>query len=477
MEPRKRLVCSVRVLSVVLLLTLTLSACVPVAAPAPAPAPAPTSAPAPAPTEVAPAAAPAPTEAAAPAAKKTCEGESLSVLMDDRTQNHVLRDELLPAFEKETGMKVNIDIMPESALVEKENLELSQSVGTYDVIQYIWLFNISWAKNGWLADLKPQIDDPSKRMYGFDPNNYDAPIWDLLTREGKIVGANLIASTGYMYYNKQLLDKYGVTVPTTMDEFLAAAQKCNHPEDGVYGYAGRGERGGTQNIMNWQEMVKGYGGKIFDDKWNVTLESPEAIKGTETFVKVMTESAPKGTLTAGWTEVQTMFQQGQVCFIWETNDMLSRLNDPAQSKVVGHVGTAVLPSSEDTHNGFLASWAMGVPSTSKKQECAWQFIQFATSTDVGVKAKYASTKDAIKLQYEAYPNPEGLPKIGEVIAKGFALGDPDFFPRVPEYNEWSEALAVEISNAITKQKPPAQAMTDAAKAITDVMTKAGYYKK
>ena len=47
---------------------------------------------------------------------------------------------------------------------------------------------------------------------------------------------------------------------------------------------------------------------------------------------------------------------------------------------------------------------------------------------------------------------------------------------MPEYFEWSEALAVDISNALTEQKTSEQAMQDAAKAIEEVMEKAGYYE-
>ena len=442
----------------VLLVTLILAAqC---GAPATAPPPEATEAPAAAEEEAAP-------------AEKPYADTTITVLMDDRTQSHKLRD-MLPEFEEATGIKVDIDIMPEGALVEKENLELSQGVGTYDVMQYIWLFNISWAKNGWLTDMSPFIEDPSMTMFGFDVDNYDEPIWDLCTREGEIVGVNLIGSTGYMFYNKELLDKAGVAVPTNMEEFFAAAEACTNPDEGVYGFAGRGERGGTQNFLNWMEFVKAYDGRIFDEDWNVVLD-PEGIEGTEQFVKAMREYAPEGALTAGWTEVQTMFQQGQVCMIWETNDMLSRLNDPSQSKVVGNVGTAVLPAAKEKNNAFLASWAMGIPSTSENKEAAWMFVQWATSTDIGIRAGYASTKEAIKTQYEAYPNPEGEPAIGDVIAEGFSYADPDFFPRVPEYFEWSEALAVEVSNALTDQKTSEQAIKDAAKTVEDVMTKAGYY--
>ena len=61
-------------------------------------------------------------------------GQSIRVLHDKRPNTANLLD-LLPEFEAATGISVTIDIMPESEVFAKEQVELSQQVATYDVMQ------------------------------------------------------------------------------------------------------------------------------------------------------------------------------------------------------------------------------------------------------------------------------------------------------------------------------------------------------
>lgn len=53
----------------------------------------------------------------------------------------------------------------------------------------------------------------------------------------------------------------------------------------------------------------------------------------------------------------------------------------------------------------LWAWAITINGASEKKDAAWQFVQWWTSTEVGVKCGYFSTKDSIRAAYKAMPNP------------------------------------------------------------------------
>ncbi|HEY4909062.1 MAG TPA: extracellular solute-binding protein, partial [Methylomirabilota bacterium] len=65
----------------------------------------------------------------------------------------------LPAFEQQTGIKVEIDQMSFPVLNQREDLELASGSGAYDVMQMIFIRSGRWIGAGWAEPLNPFIDD------------------------------------------------------------------------------------------------------------------------------------------------------------------------------------------------------------------------------------------------------------------------------------------------------------------------------
>ena len=71
----------------------------------------------------------------------------------------------------------------------------------------------------------------------------------------------LYAGPIIMYYRKDLLAKAGVAVPTTWDEYLAAAQKLN--TGGIAGNTMVAKSGDVSMfLVDWYSRFKGMGGKL-----------------------------------------------------------------------------------------------------------------------------------------------------------------------------------------------------------------------
>ena len=51
---------------------------------------------------------------------------------------------------------------------------------------------------------------------------------------GKLVGLPQDSGPMAMFYNKTLFDKYGIAVPKTWDEYVAAAQKLHAADPNAY---------------------------------------------------------------------------------------------------------------------------------------------------------------------------------------------------------------------------------------------------
>lgn len=93
-----------------------------------------------------------------------------------------------------------------------------------------WLY--SAAKNKMLVNLTPYIDNKDLGWGSLEQSNIKPSLWDGAKINGVQYGVPFNKSVEVLFYNKDLLDKYNVKVPTNMNEMKKAAQtiyeKSNH---------------------------------------------------------------------------------------------------------------------------------------------------------------------------------------------------------------------------------------------------------
>jgi multiple sugar transport system substrate-binding protein len=102
-----------------------------------------------------------------------------------------------------------------------------------------------------------------------------------------------------LFYNKEVFDKYGIAVPTTWDEYLAAARKLHTADPKAYITNDTGDAGFTTSMI-WQAGGKPY--KV--DGTNVTIDftDPGSARFTSTWQQLISEKlvAPTGSWSDGW---------------------------------------------------------------------------------------------------------------------------------------------------------------------------------
>jgi multiple sugar transport system substrate-binding protein len=90
--------------------------------------------------------------------------------------------------------------------------------GAPDVVQIEYYAFPQFALTEGLLDLAP---------YGFGDleDDYTASTWNSVDFDGKIYGLPQDSGPMALFYNKTVFDQYGIAVPTTWDEYIAAAQQ------------------------------------------------------------------------------------------------------------------------------------------------------------------------------------------------------------------------------------------------------------
>ncbi len=126
-----------------------------------------------------------------------------------------------------------------------------------------WLLNA--IDENLVLDLKPYIENETLKF-----DNYDDIVQgfrEASTINGKIYGIPFNKSTEVLWYNKTLLDKLGLKVPTTYDEFANVAEEIKEKQNIV--------GGGFDSLSNYYSTYLKNEGITFDSKLDPTSEQSE----------------------------------------------------------------------------------------------------------------------------------------------------------------------------------------------------------
>lgn len=366
-------------------------------------------------------------------------GTTINFLADNRGDWNNLRP-LLPEFEKETGIKVNMINMAESDMRSKAALELSASQGEYDVIMLDFSTMPKYMESGLLHEID-----------GYEKDNFYPAFLDALQVDGKQYGIPLYQETNVLVYRADLFEEKGIKVPTNFDELKVATEQLTDKENDFYGIGLRGQRGYGLNEWTFAIWLHAFGGKHLDENGEVALDSPEAIKALEDFVYTIQNYSPPGAANFSHLELQNLMSQGKIGMYIDVVSMIPTMEDPSQSKVAGKLGYAVIPKGVN-HSSGLFTWSISIPSSSKNKEASNTFINWLTSPEIATKVGLSAPNQTLEHTYD-FPTYQGTTPFQEVLEESLKLANPDFRPRTENAEIIGENLSIAISSALAGEDP------------------------
>lgn len=162
--------------------------------------------------------------------------------------------------------------------------------GAPDVVQIEYYAVPQFALSDALVDLS---------QYGLDDleDQYSASTWGAVNVDGKLVGLPQDSGPMALFYNKAVFDQYGIAVPATWDEYVAAARQLHAADPTKYIASDTGDAGFTTSMI-WQA-----GGRPFTiDGTDVTIDLAD--EGTQKWTGVWNQLVEEDLLstTPGWTD-------------------------------------------------------------------------------------------------------------------------------------------------------------------------------
>lgn len=349
------------------------------------------------------------------------------------------RDWLKTTFEEDNpGSTLTIEQQEWDGLVEKLTTALSSESETPDVVEIGNTQAPTFTSAGAFAPLTDELDD----LGGDDllPGFVEGA-----TVDGETYAVPYYAGSKYIFYRKDLFEKAGLEVPTTLDEFVDAAITLKKDNPKPANFSGFWFPG--QDWRNGAAFIWSAGGDLAVEdggEWTGSLSSPESVAGLEMAQQLFTEAsgAPKdGNEADPWTP----FCAGEVGMMSTPGWVKGLLEDPETGCPDGHakqVGVFALPGPDgDPAPVLLGGSDIAIAARSANQDLAQEAVELMLSED-----------------YQTLMAEAGLTPARTSLAS--LLGD----------DEYAEATVAAASNAKLTPAAPGWATVEGSRALEDLFS-------
>jgi sorbitol/mannitol transport system substrate-binding protein len=396
---------------------------------------------------------------------------------------------LSPAFEKANpDIKLNWVILEENVLRQRATTDITTGSGQFDVMTIGAYETPQWGKRGWLSPLTNLPAD-------YDLNDVVKTARDGLSYNGTLYALPFYVESSMTFYRKDLFQAKGLKMPDqpTYDQIAQFADKLTDKANGVYGICLRGKAGWGENMAYVTTLVNTFGGRWFDEKWQAQLTTPEWKKAVSFYVDLLKKDGPPGASSNGFNENLTLMSSGK-CGMWiDATVAAGMLYNKQQSQIADKVGFAAAPT-QVTPNGshWLWAWALAIPKTSKQQDAAKKFIEWATSKQyiemVGKDEGWASVPPGTRQSTYARAEYKQAAPFADFVLKAIETADPNHptakpvpytgvqFVGIPEFQSFGTVVGQSISGAVAGQMSVDQALAAGNAAADRAVKQAGYQK-
>lgn len=293
---------------------------------------------------------------------------------------HSWLKDLLPEFEAQSGMKVNLDVQAFPVYNQRMDLELSTGGSAYDFCNITFIYSGRWIGSGWMSPLDPFMKNPNMTPADWNPDDFlPGPQASLRDAKGQTYGFCWEAGAMIMAASRgDLLDQAGLQMPKTFAELETVCQAV-HGKDGSAAFV-------NDNLHHWNFIpyLMGLGGKVFrgpPGDLMPMLDTPEAIAAAEYYANLIAKFGPPGLLS--YTNDQSVRAQilGRGNIRTTAIDWFTPLVRYADSTVKSTARFAPMPIGPKGDFTGSSSHGYGIPANARQKEAAWEFIKWAMGRD------------------------------------------------------------------------------------------------
>ncbi|WP_296078545.1 ABC transporter substrate-binding protein [uncultured Agrobacterium sp.] len=373
----------------------------------------------------------------------------LKVYISSQHQPQLWR-QVLDKFETANpGTKVSIETGGNTSEAQAQYLNtiMSAKDPSLDVLILDVIRPAQFAAAGWTVPFE-----------GKDMSSYLPAYAEANTVDGKVVALPAFADSMFLYYRKDLLDKYGIAPPKTWDELTAAAKKVSDGEKNPnlqgLSFQGKAIEGAVCTFLlpYWSQ------GKNLVENGKLTFDKTAAVNSLKLWKSFVDQGVAKKNIAEVATDdTRKEFQAGNVLFAvnWSYAWAQSQGKDSA---VVGKVGVARLPAvSGGEQTTCLGGWEWGVSAYSNHKDEAQKLVEYLSSED---SSKFMAANGSLLPTYPAAYKDETVLKSAPWFADALQVVETAKpRPVTPRYNEVSEVIRTTVNAVLAGVTTPEEGAT------------------
>jgi multiple sugar transport system substrate-binding protein len=285
---------------------------------------------------------------------------------------------------------------------------------------------------------------------------------------GKFYGMPWILDTKCMYANGSMLKKAGVQPAQlkTWDGVVAALNTIKSKKIVKYPWLGSWSQAEAV-VCDYAQLLGAFGGKFLDSSGKPAFQSGGGLKALQ-FMKMLLDQklADPASTSSVEDDVKKAFSQGKIAMNLNWTYQLAGALDPSQS-LVAKDDVMIIHTPAGSAGGPAPGCNGGQPvmiaSGSTHPNEAWEYIKWIT----GQSVQNQYVKDSLPIWAASYSDSAVVTAAGPQLVSVAKTQLPDMIlrPQVTNYNAASQALQVQIQNALLGKKSPQDALNAAASAF------------
>jgi len=283
---------------------------------------------------------------------------------------------------KNPNVKVEVEVGGATSEAQQQYLStvLSSKDSVLDVILIDVIRPAQWAAQGWAEPLDSYLGaDKAKIMAQYLKAYADAD-----QVNGKLIALPYFADSQFLYYRKDLLEKYKRPVPKTWDEMMDTAKAIMDGEknSNLQGFSTAGAPiEGT--VCTYLVPLWGAGGELTREG-KLNLDAPQAREPFQLYGRMKQSGVlPKNIAEIPTDRIRIDMQAGNLVFGMTWSYVWNRLENDADSKVKGKIGVTTLPHDPGGKSATcIGGWQLAVSAFSKNKAEAVRFARWLSSPEV-----------------------------------------------------------------------------------------------
>lgn len=426
--------------------------------------------------------------------------------MYSAAQATATEEAVIPAFQEETGISVNMDTAPFGDLLSQSLTTLQGDEAVYDVIDADMSLLPQFANEGYFEPLDEYVSDSDV----LNPDNFIPKVWEDAAVYGppgdyyNLSGDTRINQIPYqtnvltMYYRQDLYDEAGLEPPETMSDYENAAEELTDEDAGIHGM-GMMAREHASVFTEWKSECQCYrnvdneaAGRFFEGEvvdpqsppmgfsssWEPVFDNEVAQDSLQTYVdRVNAPYTPDGVTGWDWTDMTQNFIQGNIATAHAFSTTARTANDESQSQIVGDVGYAPYPGvevdGEVVRGPHYGSWCLAIPANSNNKDAAWDFIEFQHREEIALERARIGAQPSREDVYETLSQGSeevfpGSQQFFEAMLEGIRVGVGR--PKILGYLEWREMMVGELNSAAIGNQTPETTLQESQEQTNGILS-------